>query len=437
MRKFWGIDPPAGRRRILLVEFLGRGGLLHYSAQLARGLAAVAAPGAEVMLLCGRALEAGVVPAGVRLAPWLLTWNPHARPRRLPRRLLRAWRGLCYGAAWVQVAAVVAWLRPELVILGDLEHRLDAWGTRWLRRRLRRQRPPARLADIWHNLQPFGRAPGEGLVRAARWRVPMARQFDTVFVHGAQLARDFEALTGRSAHPIPHGNQDWLAELAGADPRLDERLRLPSDRPLGLLLGALSPYKGVEGLLAALALTPPARRPCILIAGMPTAGAPGAAWRQEAARRGLGPWLVWDLRYVPSGEIAWYFRRADFVVLPYRAAAQSGVAHLALSFGRPLLVTAVGGLPELIDGNGLVVPPDDPAALAQALEQMSGDVERRRRWGQQSRQLAVVRHGWPAIARQVLAAAAPQLLPPDGEAECYQGMAAKEGARGAEVASES
>jgi glycosyltransferase involved in cell wall biosynthesis len=437
MRKFWRVEAGSGRRGVLLVEFFGRGGLLHYSAQLARGLRAVAAPGVEVMLLCGRALEAGVVPEGVRLAPWLCTWNPHARPRLVPRRLLRAWRGLLYGAAWVQVGVVVARRRPELVVLGDLEHRIDGWGTRWLHRRLGRQRPPGRLADIWHNLEPFGRAPGEGVVRPARWRRPMARQFDTVFVHGDHLARAFEALTGRPAHAIAHGNQDWLAELAGADPRLDERLRLPPDRPLALLLGALSAYKGVEVLLAALALIPPARRPCVLIAGMPSAGAPADAWQQEAARLGLEPFVRWDLRYVPSGEIAWYFRRADLVVLPYRAAAQSGVAHLALSFGRPLLVTAVGGLPELIAGNGLVVPPDDAAALARALEQMSGDEEARRRWGEQSRQLAEVRHGWPAIARQVLAAAAPHLLASGGGAECYQGMAAKEGARRVEVASES
>ncbi|HET9785027.1 MAG TPA: glycosyltransferase, partial [Terriglobales bacterium] len=370
-------------------------------------------------------------------APWLRTWNPHARPRRLPRRLLRAGRGVCYGLAWVQVAAAVHRLRPELVLLGDLEHRLDLWGVRWLRRRLRRQRPPGRLADIWHNLEPFGRQPGEGVLRPARWRRPMARQFDTVFVHGLRLAQEFAVQTGRAAYPIPHGNQDWLAELAGPDPRLSERLRLPPDRPLGLMFGALSPYKGVEVLLAALALSAPARRPQMLIAGLPSAGVDSNAWRQEAARCGLEAWLHWDLRYVPTGEIAWYFRRADFVVLPYRAAAQSGVAHVALSFGRPLLVTAVGGLPELIDGNGLVVAPDDAVGLARALEQMGGDADERRRWGQRARQLAEVRHGWPAIARQVLAAAAPQLLPAGGGEECYQGMAAKEGAERLEVASES
>ena len=435
MRKFWRSERPPTGRCLLLVEFLGRGGLLHYAAQLARGLAGEAARGVEVVVLCGRALEPGVRPEGVRCLPRLATWNPHHRPRGVPRRLLRAWRGVVYGWAWVQVAATVARLRPQLVLLGDLEHGGDAWGVRWLRRRLRRQSPPGHLADVWHNLRPFGRQPGEAVERRAEWRVPMARQFDTVFVHGERLALEFEQMTGRRAVAIAHGNQQWLVDLAGEDPKLDERLGLSPSVPLGLLLGALSPYKGVEELLEALGRTAPERRPQMLIAGQPTAGASWGAWQAQTARLGLGGWVHWEGRYVPTAELAWYFRRADFVVLPYRAAAQSGVAHLALTLGKPLLVTRVGGLPELVDGNGLVVALGDAEELGRALETMVVDGDQRRRWGERSAQLAVERHAWPVIARRVLEAAAPSLLP--NADDCYQCTAAKEGAAPFEVASES
>jgi glycosyltransferase involved in cell wall biosynthesis len=56
-------------------------------------------------------------------------------------------------------------------------------------------------------------------------------------------------------------------------------------------------------------------------------------------------------------------------VLPYRSATQSGIVQIALSFERPVIVTAVGGLPEAVrpGETGLVVAPADPAALSEAL----------------------------------------------------------------------
>jgi glycosyltransferase involved in cell wall biosynthesis len=75
-------------------------------------------------------------------------------------------------------------------------------------------------------------------------------------------------------------------------------------------------------------------------------------------------------RYVPDEEVATYFVAADLVVLPYKSATQSGIVQTAFAFGRPVVVTAVGGLPDVVsDGvTGYVVPPEDPPALAAAVE---------------------------------------------------------------------
>ena len=74
-------------------------------------------------------------------------------------------------------------------------------------------------------------------------------------------------------------------------------------------------------------------------------------------------------RYIPNEEVETYFQAADVVVLPYTSATQSGIAQIALSFERPVIVTRVGGLPEAVrEGEtGFVVPPGDPPALAAAL----------------------------------------------------------------------
>ena len=80
-------------------------------------------------------------------------------------------------------------------------------------------------------------------------------------------------------------------------------------------------------------------------------------------------------RFVEDAEIPAIFRRADLVVLPYRDAEHSGVLYTALAFGKPMVVSAVGGFPELAarTGRRASFPPDDPAALAQALAELVAD----------------------------------------------------------------
>jgi len=83
----------------------------------------------------------------------------------------------------------------------------------------------------------------------------------------------------------------------------------------------------------------------------------------------LGPYLHLHDGYVSDEDVAAYFSAADVVVQPYVSATQSGVAKIAYHFERPLIMTDVGGLAEMMpDGEaGLVVPPEDPEALADAV----------------------------------------------------------------------
>jgi glycosyltransferase involved in cell wall biosynthesis len=76
-----------------------------------------------------------------------------------------------------------------------------------------------------------------------------------------------------------------------------------------------------------------------------------------------------DNRYIPNEEVAKYFESADVLVMPYRSATQSGIARIAAINGLPIIGTRVGGLAEAVrDGvDGLLIPPEDPKALARAL----------------------------------------------------------------------
>src|SRR5205085_10492010 len=74
-------------------------------------------------------------------------------------------------------------------------------------------------------------------------------------------------------------------------------------------------------------------------------------------------------RYIPDDEVEALFKAADVAVLPYRSATQSGVTHAAYATGTPVITTDVGGLAETVlpGETGMVVPPEDPEALADAV----------------------------------------------------------------------
>jgi glycosyltransferase involved in cell wall biosynthesis len=107
--------------------------------------------------------------------------------------------------------------------------------------------------------------------------------------------------------------------------------------------------------------------------------------------------------YVPYGDVWLYHRSADLAVLPYRAITQSAALITCMDFGLPVIVTAVGGLPESIDGNGWVVPPEDADALAVTLLDALSDEGRLEQMGQRSQVLIAERHAGPAVARQIMA----------------------------------
>ncbi len=80
-------------------------------------------------------------------------------------------------------------------------------------------------------------------------------------------------------------------------------------------------------------------------------------------------------RFVGEDEIPALFRRADLIALPYRDSEHSGVVYTALAFGKPMVLSSVGGFPELAAEHGAarIVAPGDPVGLAAALEELISD----------------------------------------------------------------
>jgi glycosyltransferase involved in cell wall biosynthesis len=136
-------------------------------------------------------------------------------------------------------------------------------------------------------------------------------------------------------------------------------------------VGAIRGYKGVGELLEAFAssgdLGQDAR---LLIFGKPL---PARVGRDLEERAAADPRIVLRLERIPEEDLSRVLRAADVVVLPFRDILTSGSAILALSHGRPVVVPALGCLPETLPADAAILyDPDDPDALTDALHRAAG-----------------------------------------------------------------
>jgi len=120
-------------------------------------------------------------------------------------------------------------------------------------------------------------------------------------------------------------------------------------------------------LLQAVALIPRERDFQLLVGG--EVYGDETPYRDAVRNLGIADRVVLHMRYVANEEVADFFTASNVAVLPYTSATQSGIAQIAMSFDLPLIVTRVGGLPEMVEPGvtGDIVPPGDPKALAASL----------------------------------------------------------------------
>ena len=172
------------------------------------------------------------------------------------------------------------------------------------------------------------------------------------------------------AHPPPsagradRGSGPLLGTVSmpvGAD-RLGATTPTPADGPV-LAVGRLMAEKGFDVLIEAVALMPAAERPELVIVGD---GPDRALLEALALRRGVSATFAGA---VAPSEIGGWYRRSRLVCVPSRREGFGMVVAEALAAGRAVVATAVGAAPQFIaEGvNGCLVPPDDAAALSDAL----------------------------------------------------------------------
>jgi len=212
--------------------------------------------------------------------------------------------------------------------------------------------------------------------------------------HSAAHLRERLGLDPAKVRVIPHGAFDYLTHLPAEAP-LPAELE-GAEGPVILCFGLLRPYKGTEVLLEAFRQVPDAE---LWIVGNPRMD---VAPLQELAAQARGR-VRFVTRFVEEAEIPAIFRRADLVALPYLDAEHSGVLYTGLAFGKPLVLSAVGGFPEVAaTGAARLVPPGDPEALAGVLEELITDERARVELGDAATRAAAGPCSWDEAARLTL-----------------------------------
>jgi glycosyltransferase involved in cell wall biosynthesis len=229
--------------------------------------------------------------------------------------------------------------------------------------RLVRGNGHTRVVAITDNVIPHEKRPGDG---------PLTRYFlracDGFVTMSRSVLDDLQKLgfTSKPALYRPHPLYD---NFGPAKPKAAALAALGLDPAFRYVLffGFIRAYKGLDILLEAMADARVAALPVkLIIAGEFYEDA--APYEKIIQERNLKSRLVRATDFIPNEWVADYFCAADMVIQPYKNATQSGVSQVAYHFGRPMLVTDVGGLAELIPHGvvGYVVPPT-AVAIAGAL----------------------------------------------------------------------
>jgi glycosyltransferase involved in cell wall biosynthesis len=258
---------------------------------------------------------------------------------------------------WVLSARALAQEQPDLVITRYwLPFMGPCLGT-VLRLAQFFARNKFRSTALVDNLIPHETRPGDTLF--SRYFVGACTDF---VVMSKSVEEDIRTFSDKPVHFAPHPIYDIYHSLVEKD-QARKKLGLPAEVPMVLFFGFIRAYKGLDLLLNALASAPEVHA---IVAG--ECYGDWAPYAKLIEENGLTDRVHVYSDFIPNDEVRYYFSAAELVVQPYKTATQSGISQIAYHFDKPMVVTNVGGLPEIVtEGVSGYVVPTDPAAIAAAI----------------------------------------------------------------------
>ena len=220
-----------------------------------------------------------------------------------------------------------------------------------------------RVLCVVDNIIPHEKRPGD-----KQFTNYFIKAVDAFVTMSRDVLKDVATFTTKPAFYTPHPIYDSYLEAVSKQDAC-RKLQLDPAKKYILFFGFIREYKGLDWLLEAMA----DKR--IVAAGIELIAA-GEYYNKDVeaannsiiATHNLQSRVHLTTDFIPNSEVRYYFSAADLVVQPYKHATQSGITQIAFHFEKPMVVTNVGGLAEVVpDGKVGFVAEPNPTAIADAI----------------------------------------------------------------------
>ena len=400
---------------IMLVEPRGSGGMMHYAYQLCTALAN---QNAVVTLVTSNQYEMDSFPHNFTVRKQMKLWSPtesgdfkfsgkksnktFGKVLRMARRITRGSRFI---KEWIKLTNYILKVRPDIVQFGSIEFPFEAFFLHYLKKR------GLVLTQICHEFESRERS--KNIVIAVsnqlyRW---VFKAFDIMFFHAENNRERFRKLfkhVQAKQYIIQHGNEQLFLAVRSKDITaevLKKRYGIATNAPIVLFFGNLMPSKGLHYLIQAFAEVYRQQSSArLLIVGRPSKLLNLDDLLREIDQLEISQAAVIDASYLAMEEVAPLMDLSTVVVYPYINSTQSGALQVAYTFGKPVIATTAGGLPDAVDHgrSGLLVPPADAHQLAVAILELINNPPKLREMGEYAKHLSNTKFSWDTISHEVL-----------------------------------
>lgn len=254
---------------------------------------------------------------------------------------------------WIKVGRELKKMAPDLIVIGFwLPFMAPCLGTI---ARIARKNGKTRVVSVVHNIVPHEHRIGDKM-----FATYFCNSVDGFVAMSDSVLNDltlFDSVKPRvfCRHPL----YDNFGEAVERNSALQE-LGLDSNNRYMLFFGLIRDYKGLDIMLKAYADSRLRQMGVkLIVAGEFYNNA--EKYFELEKELGLEGEVIWHREFVPDSKVRYYFGAADIIVQPYKSATQSGVTQIAYHFEKPMIVTNVGGLAEIVPNGkaGYVVEPDE------------------------------------------------------------------------------
>ena len=200
---------------------------------------------------------------------------------------------------------------------------------------------------------------------------------------------------------IPHGIYNFYKNSEISKEEARKKLKIKPNIPVVLCFGNIRDYKGVDILINAFSLVKKELPDALLV----IAGKCWIDWKDNEKlikKYSLKKDIITFFDYVPMSDVKLYFKSCDLVALPYKEfEAQSGPGNIALAFHKPLVVTNVGALPDLVKNKECVLETADIKGIAKQMIKILKDKKLAKELSKDSKELCKD-FSWEGIAKKTI-----------------------------------